>query len=151
MVWVAIALGILEGITEFVPVSSTGHLILASSWLELPEKKKAAFEIFIQLGAVFAVLWFYRAKLLTLVAALPRDHHARAFVAKIALAFFPAAVVGLLLHDWIVDVLFGPLPVAAALAFGGALLIAIDRPERAAAITRDMEQVSWGQAFGIGC
>ena len=151
MVWVAIALGVLEGITEFVPVSSTGHLILAGRWLDLPEQKKAAFEIFIQLGAVFAVLWFYRARLLGLTTALPRDPRAQAFAAKIAIAFVPAAVVGLLVHGWIVDVLFGPLPVAAALAFGGVALIVIDRPDRPPAHTLDIEEVSWGQAFAIGC
>jgi undecaprenyl-diphosphatase len=151
MVWIAIALGIVEGITEFVPVSSTGHLILVGRWLRFPEDKAAAFEIFIQLGAIFAVCWFYRGKLLAIAAALPRSPDARAFVAKIVLAFVPAAVVGVLFHRWIVRVLFGPLPVAAALAVGGALLIAIDRPGRRAAATDALEMVSWGQALVVGC
>lgn len=149
--WVAVALGIVEGVTEFVPVSSTGHLILAGHWLAFPEEKAPAFEIFIQLGAVFAVLWYYRTTLLGLLRALPRDPEARAFAAKVLLAFVPAAVVGLLAHERIVALLFGPLPVAAALAVGGLALIAIDRPGRKPPATEHMEAVGWGQAFAIGC
>ncbi len=116
IVWIAVALGLIEGITEYVPVSSTGHLILAGRWLAFPEEKAASFEIFIQLGAVFAVVWFYRRKLLEILTRLPNDTRAQMFAAKVLLAFVPAAVVGLLFHHWIVRVLFGPLPVAAALA-----------------------------------
>jgi undecaprenyl-diphosphatase len=150
-VWIAIALGVVEGVTEFVPVSSTGHLILVGRWLAFPEEKAAAFEIFIQLGSVLAVVWFYRAKLHAIAAALPHDAAARAFVAKVMLAFVPAAVAGLLFHRWIVRVLFGPLPVAAALALGGVLLITIDRPRARPAGTLAAEQVTWAQALMIGC
>src|SRR6185436_13003893 len=104
------ALGVVEGVTEFVPVSSTGHLILAGTWLEFPPATAAAFEIFIQLGAVLAVAWFYRERLRALAAEVAHDAPAQAFVGKLLLAFLPAAVVGLLLHRWIVRVLFGPLP-----------------------------------------
>lgn len=149
--WIAVALGVVEGVTEFVPVSSTGHLILAGTWLAFPEDKAAAFEIFIQLGAVLAVVWFYRERILTLLRGLTRDASAQAFVGKLLVAFLPAAVVGLLLHDWIVEVLFGPLPVAAGLAIGGAFLLAVDRPNRPAAVTTLLDDVGWGQAFGIGC
>lgn len=151
LAWIAIALGIVEGLTEFLPVSSTGHLILVGRWLAFPEEKEAAFEIFIQLGSVIAVVWFYRTKLRAIGAALPHDAGARAFVAKVMLAFVPAAVAGLLLHRWIVRVLFGPLPVAAALALGGVLLIAIDRPRDRPAVTLTLEQVTWAQALAIGC
>ncbi len=149
--WIAIALGVVEGVTEFVPVSSTGHLILAGEWLEFPKETAAAFEIFIQLGAVLAVVWFYRARLHDLAAGMRREPRARAFAAKVLLAFLPAAVVGLLLHDWIEQVLFGSLPVAAALAVGGVLLLVIDRPDRREAETRTIDDVSWRQAFLIGC
>jgi len=147
---VAVALGIVEGTTEFVPVSSTGHLILAGRWLAFPEDTAAAFNIFIQLGAVVAVVWFYRARLLEIAAALPSDHRARAFVAKIGLAFVPAAVVGLLLHEWIVRVLFAPLPIAAALAAGGLGFFVFDRPRPERDATTDIAEVSWGQALLIG-
>ena len=150
LLWIAIALGIVEGITEFVPVSSTGHLILAGRWLEFPEETAAAFEIFIQLGAVLAVVWFYREKLLAIARRLPADPAARAFVGKVFVAFLPAAFVGLLLHRWIVRVLFGPLPVAAALAVGGALLIMIDRPGKDRGEPGTVEQVTWKQALVVG-
>lgn len=148
---IAVALGVVEGITEFVPVSSTGHLILAGTWLKFPEEKAAAFEIFIQLGAVFAVVWFYRERITTLLRDIGRDAQAQAFAGKLLLAFLPAAVVGLLFHHWIVRVLFGPLPVAVGLAVGGVLLIAIDRPNRPPGRTTDIDDVTWSQAFLIGC
>src|SRR5262249_2194112 len=124
---VAVVLGVIEGVTEFLPVSSTGHLILAGHWLAFPEDKAAAFEIFIQLGGVLAVVWFYRVRLWTLARSLPAERPAWLFVGHVMLAFLPAALAGLALHRWIVRVLFGPRPVAAGLAVGGALLIAIDR------------------------
>jgi undecaprenyl-diphosphatase len=150
LLWVAIALGIVEGITEFVPVSSTGHLILAGAWLEFPVETAAAFEIFIQLGAVLAVVWFYREKLLAIARALPADAAARAFAGKVFVAFLPAALAGLVLHRWIVRVLFGPLPVAIALAVGGALLILIDRPGRDRRDGRTVDEVTWRQALIVG-
>jgi undecaprenyl-diphosphatase len=148
--WITVVLGVIEGITEYVPVSSTGHLILAGRWLAFPEEKAASFEIFIQLGAVFAVVWFYREKLFAIVTCLARDAEARAFVAKVLVAFVPAAVVGLLFHHWIVQVLFGPLPVAAALAVGGAVFIAIDRPGRERPGTDTVDDVTWRQALVVG-
>jgi undecaprenyl-diphosphatase len=148
--WITIALGVIEGITEYVPVSSTGHLILAGRWLAFPEEKAASFEIFIQLGAVFAVVWFYREKLLAIATRLSDDAGARAFVGKVLIAFVPAAIVGLLFHHWIVRVLFGPLPVAAALAVGGALLVAIDRPGRERHDGGTLESVTWTQALVVG-
>lgn len=150
LLWIVIALGIVEGITEFVPVSSTGHLILAGKWLEFPEEKAAAFEIFIQLGAVLAVVWFYREKLLAIARRLPADPSARGFVGKVFAAFLPAAFVGLVLHRWIVRVLFGPLPVAGALAVGGALLIMIDRPGKDRSDAGSVEDVTWKQALVVG-
>jgi undecaprenyl-diphosphatase len=149
--WIAVALGVVEGITEFVPVSSTGHLILAGTWLAFPEDKAAAFEIFIQLGAVLAVVWFYRVRIGALARDVWRDPRAQAFVGKVLLAFLPAAVVGLLFHKWIVRTLFGPLPVAAGLAVGGVLLLVIDHPRRPVGRTATIDDVTWVQAFLIGC
>src|SRR5207244_873259 len=121
----------------------TGHLILAGQWLAFPADRAASFEVFIQLGAVLAVVWFYRATLLTIARRLGSDPEARAFVAKVLLAFVPAAIAGLLLHHWITRALFGPLPVALALAGGGAVLIAIDRPGRHPGVTDALEEISW--------
>src|SRR5262249_625649 len=126
--WIAVALGVVEGVTEFVPVSSTGHLILAGTWLAFPPDKAAAFDVFIHLGAVFAVVWFYRVRMTELARDVWRVPRAQAFVAKVLLAFVPAAVVGFLIHKWIVRVLFGPLAVAIGLGVGGVLLLVIDRP-----------------------
>lgn len=149
--WIAIALGVVEGITEFIPVSSTGHLILAGRWLEFPQEKEAAFEIFIQLGAIVAVALFYRERIAQLARDVWREPRAQAFIGKLVLAFLPAAVVGLLLHKWIKTVLFGPLPVAGALAVGGILLLAIDRPNRPAPRSLVVDDITWGQAFLVGC
>ena len=151
LLWLAAALGVVEGVTEFVPVSSTGHLILAGSWLAFPEDKAAAFEIFIQLGAVLALLWFYRVKLWEIATALPRDVTVRVFVAKVLAAFLPAAAVGVVVHRWITRVLFAPLPVAVALAAGGVAMIVLDRPHRRRDDTRTIEAVTWAQALAIGC
>jgi undecaprenyl-diphosphatase len=147
---IAAVLGVVQGVTEFVPVSSTGHLILAGKWLAFPEAKAPAFEIFIQFGAVLAVLWYYRATLGDLGRRLPRDPAARAFVGKVLLAFLPAAVAGLLFHEVIVERLFGTAPVAAALAAGGVALLVIDRPSRGG-VPGVVETVGWGQAAAIGC
>lgn len=147
---VAVVLGIVEGTTEFVPVSSTGHLILVGHWLAFPEAKASAFNVFIQLGGVLALLWFYRVRLLGLAAALGSDERARNFVAKIALAFVPAAVIGLAFHDWIVAVLFAPLPIAVALAVGGIAFLIVDGPGTRPVETEALEAVTWRQAFLIG-
>jgi undecaprenyl-diphosphatase len=151
LVWMAVALGIVEGVTEFVPVSSTGHLILTGSWLAFPPEKAPAFEIFIQLGAVLAVVWFYRERVGALVRDVWRDPAAQAFAGKLLVAFLPAAIVGLLLHHWIVRVLFGPLPVAIGLAAGGVVLLLVDGPNRSAGRTTSVDDVTWGQALLIGC
>lgn len=151
LVWIAVALGVVEGVTEFVPVSSTGHLILAGSWLAFPPEKAPAFEIFIQLGAVFAVLWFYRERVGALVRDVWREPAAQAFVGKLLVAFLPAAIVGLLFHHWIVRVLFGPVPVAVGLAAGGVVLLLVDGPNRPVGRTTSVDDVTWGQAFFIGC
>src|SRR5262249_20210309 len=120
-------------------------------WLAFPEATRAAFDVFIQLGAVLAVVWYYRERLRAIAGSLLRDPIAQVFVAKVMLAFLPAAVVGLLLHRWITRVLFGPLPVAAGLAVGGLLLMVIDRERRPAPRTLTIDDVGWGQALLVGC
>jgi undecaprenyl-diphosphatase len=147
---VAVLLGIVEGTTEFVPVSSTGHLILVGHWLAFPEASAAAFNVFIQLGAVFALLGFYRERLWGLATALPSDPRSRALVAKVTLAFVPAALAGLMLHEWIVEALFAPVPVAIALAVGGAAFLVVDGPRQRPVRTATLEDVTWGQALLIG-
>lgn len=146
----AVVLGVVEGTTEFVPVSSTGHLILVGRWLAFPEDKSAAFNVFIQLGGVMALVWFYRERLWNLAASLPTEAEARVVVAKIFLAFVPSAVVGLALHEWIVAVLFTPLPIAVALAVGGVGFLIVDGPGRPRGEGGALEKVTWRQAFLVG-
>lgn len=126
-VMTAVILGIVEGLTEFIPVSSTGHLILAGTALGFEGPAAALFEVVIQLGAILAVCWAYRKRLWSVVTGLPSDPAARRFAATVLLAFLPAAVVGALAHHIITTVLFSPRVVAASLVVGGIAIILIER------------------------
>lgn len=124
---VAAFLGLLEGLTEFIPVSSTGHLLLAGHFLGF-ESAGNAFEVVIQLGAVLAILTVYAARLWAVFAAAPRDPAARRFILSVLLAFLPAAVIGVLAHDFIKTVLFEtPTLIAVMLIIGGVILLVVDR------------------------
>lgn len=124
----AAVLGVVEGLTEFLPVSSTGHLILASRAMGLAGVAVDRFEIVIQAGALLAVVWLYRGRVGELLAGIVRPHpRGRALLWKLLVAFLPAAVAGLLLHRTIEERLFGPGPVAAALLAGGILMVAFER------------------------
>src|SRR5438034_4473636 len=112
-------LGIVEGLTEFLPVSSTGHLILADALLGIEGPASKLFDIVIQLGAILAVCWFYRERFARAAAGLASDPTAQRFVANIVVAFLPAAVVGVLAHRLIKEVLFSPWVVAGSLIIGG--------------------------------
>ncbi len=143
----AALLGVVEGLTEFIPVSSTGHLIVASRLLGFGTP---TFEIFIQLGAILALTWEYRRTLLRLgVEGLRRGSPAQGFIARVALAFLPAAAVGLLAHEWIETHLFRAETVAVSLIAGGVLILALDGPGRRAGMGR-FEDVTLRQALGIG-
>lgn len=125
--WQVVLLGILEGVTEFLPVSSTGHLLLVEHFLGIKPSKRV-FEILIQLGAILAILTVYFAKLWRLVVDLPRDKRTQRFVLAILLAFLPAAVVGLTLHKFIKEVLFeSPMLICSTLIIGGIILLIVDR------------------------
>jgi undecaprenyl-diphosphatase len=123
----AALLGLIEGVTEFIPVSSTGHLILASHWLGETGEAAKTFDIFIQLGAILAIVWLYRARLAHAVLAARRDPASRRFLLNLLVAFLPAAIVGFLFHDWIKARLFTPEVVAAALVAGGVAILVIER------------------------
>jgi undecaprenyl-diphosphatase len=154
--WHAIVLGLVEGITEYLPVSSTGHLILASSLLGLdtPERREAlaAFEIVIQGGAILAVLGLYARRVLSMArGALGRDAEGLRLLANLVIAFLPAALLGPLLDDWIEARLFHPLPVLAALALGGVWMLALGRGHaRHQREGRDMDHLDWRHALAIG-
>lgn len=123
----ALALGILEGLTEFIPVSSTGHILLAGHFLGFESTGKA-FEVLIQLGAILAILSVYFGKLWKMLLALPHDPRTRRFVVGVLIAFLPAAIVGALSHDFIKTVLFEtPKLICIMLILGGLVLFWVDR------------------------
>lgn len=123
----ALLLGLLEGATEFIPVSSTGHLVLASHFAGF-ESPNNTFQVVIQLGAVLAIVIAYTAKLAWVFGSAPRDPAARRFIGAVLLAFLPAALLGALLHDVIKDVLFEtPRLIATMLILGGVALLLVDR------------------------
>ncbi|MFO1184766.1 MAG: undecaprenyl-diphosphate phosphatase [Bauldia sp.] len=123
----AAVLGIVEGLTEFLPVSSTGHLLLVARLIGFDDPGKT-FEVLIQLGAILAILALYGVRLFRMVLALPSDPSARRFAIGVLIAFLPAAVLGLLLHGFIKEVLFeSPRLIAVSLIVGGIVLFLVDR------------------------
>ena len=135
--------------TEFLPVSSTGHLILAGALLDYPEAQRVTMEIFIQLGAILAVFWVFGAELLDLTRRLPHDPPARALVLKVLLAFVPAAVLGLLAHHAIEEHLLSPRSVAVALVVGGIVILLVERL-RLRPRVEQLEATTWRDALGVG-
>lgn len=124
---VAGILGLLEGLTEFIPVSSTGHILLAGHFFGFHSTGNA-FEVMIQLGAILAILGVYASKLIGVFAAAPHDPQSRRFILSVLLAFFPAVVIGVLAHDFIKTVLFEtPMLIAVMLILGGFVLLFVDR------------------------
>jgi undecaprenyl-diphosphatase len=125
----ALVLGLLEGLTEFIPVSSTGHILLAGHFLGFHSTGKA-FEILIQLGAILAILTVYSARLWKILTDFPHDERTRRFVAGVLIAFLPAAFLGVLGHSFIKTVLFEtPKLICVMLLLGGLVLLWIDRLE----------------------
>ena len=124
----AIILGLVEGLTEFIPVSSTGHLLLAKSLMGLGDEPWDTFIVMIQLGAILAVVALYFGRLWKVLIGLPgKDPAARRFAISVLLAFFPSALIGVLFHDFIKTVLFNPTVVCVSLIVGGVALIALER------------------------
>jgi len=144
----AILLGLLEGMTEFLPVSSTGHLIIASDLLGFTGAYTNTFVIFIQLGSILGVVWLYRRKV-TQVALTLEQPASRRFALNLLIAFIPAAVIGLLFHEAIKTYLFNPLNVAGALIVGGILILLIERRARAPRI-RSVDDIGPLDAFKVG-
>jgi undecaprenyl-diphosphatase len=136
----ALILGIVEGLTEFLPVSSTGHLILAGDLLGFNDERGKVFHIAIQTGAMLAVLWEYRARFFRIDPALYRN---------LAVAFVPAALLGLAFGGLIKQFLFRPVPVALAFIAGGLIILWVDRRDRVARI-EDTRAMSWRDALKVG-
>ncbi len=147
--WQAVLLGIIEGLTEFIPVSSTGHLLLTEHFLGIKPDKRA-FEILIQLGAVLALLTVYFARLWRMLVDLPRDAATQRFVLGILVAFLPAAFVGVALHKYIKEVLFEtPMLICVTLILGGIVLLIVDKLKLEPRTTT-VEQITPLTAFKIG-
>lgn len=146
----SIVMGVVEGTTEFLPVSSTGHLILAGDLLNfLDRDQRGTYEIFIQLGAMLAVAWEYRVRLMRTVLGAYNPGVERRLLLGVFLAFVPSAVAGLILGQAIKGYLFAPIPVALAFIIGGMIILWAER--RAHTVTvRELDEVSIGKAFLIG-
>lgn len=150
----ALVLGIVEGMTEFLPISSTGHLILVGSLLNFTGEKIKVFQIAIQAGAIFAVCWEYRAKIASVASGLFSDPKAQKFVINVMIAFLPAAVLGVLFSKAIKSVLFSPIPVAIALVVGGFIILWVERRNKAnprAVRINSVDDMTAMDAFKVGC
>jgi undecaprenyl-diphosphatase len=146
---VAVILGLVEGATEFIPVSSTGHLILAGHWLGFEGARARTFEVFIQLGAILAIVWLYRRLIADVLRRAGRPGDARNLVTGLMIAFLPVALIGLFLHGWIKLHLFDPMIVAVALVVGGVGILAIEQWSPRTT-TGDVERIPRATALGVG-
>ncbi len=146
----AAVMGLVEGATEFIPVSSTGHLILAAHWMGFDEYPGAeTFEVFIQLGAILAVVWLYRAKIGSVVSRLGKEPAANRLFINLVVAALPAAVIGLAFHGFIKEHLFDEKVVAVALVVGGVIILAVERWHKKAT-TESVDDIRTPSALGIG-
>jgi undecaprenyl-diphosphatase len=144
-----IILGIVEGLTEFLPVSSTGHLILVGDLLNFNDDKGKLFEIVIQVGAILAVCWEYRAKIAAVIVGLPNQKSAQKFTLNLMIAFVPLASLGLLFGKYIKAVLFKPIPVALAFIIGAFIIIWAEKREHKIRIY-EVEDLSPLDALKLG-
>ncbi len=146
---VALALGVVEGATEFIPVSSTGHLIVASDLLGFTGAAARTFQVFIQLGAILAVAWLYRDRLARAFRELRFDAGRGNLAVNLALGFLPAGVVGFLAHDFIKEHLFDPRVVGATLVLGGLAILVIERLAPRPVVAT-LDEVPPSRALGVG-
>ena len=149
-----IIMGIVEGLTEFLPISSTGHLILAGSLLNFTGEKVKLFEIVIQAGAMLAVCWEYRHRIFNVIRNFSSDVAARRFVANLLVAFLPAVVLGLLFGKMIKAHLFAPVPVALAFIVGAFIILIVERRNRLnedSLRIHSVDDMTMLDAFKVGC
>ncbi|QXI55893.1 undecaprenyl-diphosphate phosphatase [Pseudomonas alvandae] len=145
----ALILGVVEGLTEFLPISSTGHQIVVADLLEFGGERSMAFNIIIQLGAILAVVWEFRRKIFDVVLGLPTQPGARRFTANLLIAFFPAVILGVLLADWIHHYLFNPITVATALVLGGSVMLWAERRQHQVH-AETVDDMTWKDALKVG-
>jgi len=142
-------LGVVEGLTEFLPVSSTGHLIIVGQLLDFNDDKGKVFEIVIQTGAMLAIVWNYRATFSHVASGIVRDPLARRFAANLAIAFTPAAILGLVFGKYIKAALFKPLPVALAFIVGGVIILWAERRSHTVTV-QSVDEMRWSDALKVG-
>ena len=151
----ALVLGVVEGLTEFLPVSSTGHLILAGHLLGFNDEKGKVFELVIQTGAMLAIVWEYRRRFWGALSGLGSQREARVFVTNIAVAFMPAALLGLAFGKYIKAYLFKPVPVALAFIVGGIIILWVERRPQASSTHKaridSVDDMGWRDALKVGC
>lgn len=150
--WVAVQaliLGIVEGITEFLPISSTGHQIIVADLIGFGGERAFAFNIIIQLGAILAVVWEYRGKILDIVVGLPKEPQAQRFTTNLLVAFLPAVALGVLFADLIHHYLFNPITVALALVVGGVIMLWAERRMHVVH-AESVDDMTWKDALKIG-
>lgn len=151
--WIAmqsLILGVVEGITEFLPISSTGHQIIVADLIEFSGERAMAFNIIIQLGAILAVVWEFRRKIIEVVVGLPRVSKAQRFTANLVIAVLPAVILGVSFADLIHQYLFNPITVAAALIVGGVVMLWAERREHVIH-AESVDDMSWKDALKVGC
>jgi undecaprenyl-diphosphatase len=146
----ALVMGLVEGLTEFLPISSTGHLILAGDLLGMQSEKTKVFEMVIQTGAMLAVAWEYRSKFLGVAKGFVTDAGARRFVYNLAIAFMPAAILGLAFAKVIKAQLFHAVPVAIAFIVGAFVILVAERRQRNVTI-ESVDDMTWTDALKVGC
>lgn len=149
----AVLMGVVEGLTEFLPISSTGHLIVAGDLLGFVGEKADVFEIVIQTGAIFAVILIYWEKLRSTVVALPSQKQAQRFALNVLIAFLPAVVLGLLFGKVIKAHLFNATSVAVALVVGGLVILwaeALQKKSQLSGLIQEVEDMSWRDALKVG-
>lgn len=145
----ALILGVVEGLTEFLPVSSTGHLILVGDLLDFNDERAMVFTIAIQLGAILAVCWEYRSKIAEVLLGIGSSKSANRFVINLLIAFMPAAIMGLLFIKTIKLYLFHPVPVALALIIGGLLILWAERRDHVIEVEQ-VDDMDWKHALKVG-
>ncbi len=145
----AVILGVVEGLTEFLPISSTGHQIVVADLLGFGGVRAMAFNIIIQLGAILAVMWEYRRKILITVFNVPRQPEAQRFTANLLIAFLPAVVIGVAFADLIHEYLFNAITVAAALIIGGLVMLWAERRQHEVTV-EEVDDMTWKEALKIG-
>ena len=149
--WKAIVLGAVEGFTEFLPISSTGHLLVAGRLLNFQSTMGGTFDIFIQLGATLAMLLYFARDLITQLRTVRHSAPVQRLWLNVIIAFIPAGLIGFFIHDWIKEVLFvSPYVVPIALIIGGILMFVVERFARGRAQTTDFYQLSPMQALAVG-